>query len=279
MASLTGFYDMQCLQINKRSQGFTLVEMLVVAPFIILLIGVVIVFVVNLTGDGLKTREKNSQAFDVQNALNSIEDDATFATAFLSQTVEGANAAYTISTPQGSNDDASGYATSANGPLLIAAPATTTNPFDSARQLVYLNEPDATCNSSTLVTNTPYSVLYVYFVRDGTLWRRSIMGALGSYSLCNGPSWQQASCSPADVASGSYSTLCKAEDSELVNDISSFSVQYFTSASSSTPLSSYNWSTANSPIAIKVTINTSKQVAGSAVTFTGSLRVASTNIR
>ncbi len=269
---------------TSRERGFTLIEMLIIAPLVILLIGSFVVFIVSLTGGGLRSRDQNVMAYDVQNALNTIEDDATFATAFVSQTAttqftEGfaSYQYFPIATPQGSNDDATNYTTSANGPLLIAAAATTTTPLSTSKQLVYLNTPDSSCSAGTLVTNNPYEVLYVYFVRDGSLWRRVIMGNTSVYSLCNGPAWQKASCSTDDISS--YPSVCGAEDSKLLENISTFSVSYYNSASGTSPVSAYTWAKDDSPKAINVTITASKTIAGQSVSFSGSLRVASVNIR
>ena len=55
--------------------GFTLVEMLVVAPIVILVVGGIVALLIALVGDVLIARERNSMAYNTQDALNLIEQD------------------------------------------------------------------------------------------------------------------------------------------------------------------------------------------------------------
>src|SRR5680860_246141 len=60
-------------QIPRR--GFTLVEMLIVAPIIILVIGIFISAIINITGDVMSVRGVNSLSLSIQDALNRINQD------------------------------------------------------------------------------------------------------------------------------------------------------------------------------------------------------------
>lgn len=276
---LLGSYDMLPTRISRSliSAGFTLIEMMVIAPFIILMIGLFIVYIVNTTGESARQSEQNAAAYDIQNALNSIEDDSEKAMAFIT-TVASANTSYPIATPQGSDNGTAGYSTT-SGHLLIKAAATTSSPLSSSRTLVYMASPDSTCSSSTITQNDPYPILLAYFVSSNTLWRRTILGNSSSPGLCAGYTpWQKASCSASVIAT--YPSVCKSADVELVNNVSSFSVSYYDTADGSTALTTpYTWTDDTTPAAIQVTLSTSKSVGGSTATASGTLRVSSINIR
>ncbi len=285
MVYQTGYFHMR-YSATRSQRGFTLIEMMIIAPVVILLIGAFVVFTVSLTGSSLRLREQNTMSYDIQNALNTIEDDATLAMAFSSTTVSGTSGtSYSINTPQGNNNGSGAtgvFTASASGPLLVKSAATTTNPSVSNRSLVYYAQPDATCTSGTLVANDPYPVLYVYFVRSNTLWRRVILGTVnsGGYpALCNGPAWQKASCDPSLV--GSYPSVCSTEDTQLLDNVSTFSINYYANAGDTNPMSisNYNWDDNSSPQGIAVTISTSKNIAGATITQSRSLRVSSVNVR
>ena len=64
------------------SKGFTLVEMMVIAPIVILLIGAFIAAIVGLTGEVMSSRGSNVVAYDLQDALNRIEEDVKLSTSY-----------------------------------------------------------------------------------------------------------------------------------------------------------------------------------------------------
>ena len=68
---------------HQKSRGFTLVEMLVVAPIVILFIGGMIYLLVNITGETLASRSEDALSFDLQQALNRVEDDVRRSDKFL----------------------------------------------------------------------------------------------------------------------------------------------------------------------------------------------------
>lgn len=269
---------------TKAQGGFTLVEMMVIAPLVILLIGLFITYIVTTTGESAKQTDKNAISYEIQGGLNIIEEDANRAVDYLSS-VTSTNTEFPISNKQGSDEGTAGYSANSNH-LLMKMPATTNSSFSDDRSLVYLNYPDSSCDVSTITLNDSLYYLVAYFVRDGSLWRRVIMGSYGGNSLCSGYTpWQQATCSPTTMA-GSPPLYCKATDVELVENVSSFTTNYYATVDASTPISApYNWQVEGtnaseiSPLAIETTISVSKSVAGSTITDSASLRVSSINIR
>lgn len=248
-------------------RGFTLVEMLVVAPLIILLIGTLIAYITTLTGDSLQLRERGDMAYGVQSALDSIENDSIKATRFLATSG-------TLPSPQGKDSSFNGTAAfTSSDSLVIGVIATSKDPLNPDRiPINYENQPHP-CGSNQS-SNTFLITKAIYFVKDGSLWRRTIVPSYNmdsppnDYTVCNTP-WQRNSCSIGQTAS-----ICRSEDSELVKNVSDFTVKYYTSPSSTTPLAAADAKKAKT---IEVSITTQKTVAGDSITQDGSIKVTRLN--
>ena len=268
----------------KKPQGFTLVEMLIVAPIVILMIGIFISAIVSMTGDVLATRASNNMAYNIQDALNRIQLDVTASGSFL------ATNNLPLASPQGYNDDAVAFhnANATTGPVLILnIYATTSNPLNSTQNTYYMaNQPNA-CGSTQLNLNPPVMLNVVYFVKNNTLWRRTIMPGnyktVGCVNGSVGAPWQKPSCSP--TASG---TICDSKDERLVDDVATggFSLSYFTNPSTTTANStatdisqsdSVRFAALQTSNTVSVTINSSTTIAGRDVTQTGTIRASSPN--
>lgn len=267
-------------QNNVARSGFTLIEMLIVAPIVLLTIGAFITVIVNLTGGVIASRGATVITYNIQDALNRIEDDVKLSTTFL------AESNVTLSTPQGYSDDTSAFDNvGGNGDeLILNTLATTGNPLVSTSGLVYLTNLPNPCNSTQSSQNTPMTLNIVYFVRNNTLWRRTIMPSNYATAGCNAP-WQQPSCNPALFTGGSWgsNTFCKAQDIDLVDNVdsSSFSVDYFDSAAGTIPNTvasdtASSVTTRNSALQSLSTVNASISVnttiAGRSVSQSGSIR-------
>jgi len=208
--------------------GFTLVEMLVISPLVILLIGSFIYAIVAFTGQGMAERGKALLLNDVHAALDEIEDDVVLSGAFLATNNQ------TVSSPQGVNDNTQAFVsnTTANATLILNSFATTESPSSSTRSLVYLNIasiPNACANKTQAMTMN-----VVYFIKNNSLWRRTMMVA--NYASKDCPSqtiFQRPSCSP-----GVTGTLCETQDEQLLDGVpdGGFSITYYPSASSATPV-------------------------------------------
>lgn len=265
-------------QEHSPKTGFTIVELLIIAPIVILTIGAFISVIVSMTGEVLATRSANALAYNIQDALNRIEEDAKLSTTFLE-----ANHV-SLTSPQGYNDDAAtNFANvGANGNMLILNTiATTGNPLSSTSGLVYLaNKPNA-CASTQVGQNTPMTTNVVYFVKNNTLWRRSVMPADYLTAGCSVP-WQQPSCAPGKVA-----TMCKTQDVRLLDGINptDFTIQYFDTADSTTANDvasnsdtvavppSDRYAALQAATTIGTTINMTKTTAGRDISQAGTIRV------
>lgn len=180
-------------------KGFTLVEMLVVAPIVILAIGAFLTVIISMTGEVISSRASNTLIFNVQDALARIEEDVELSAGFLATNTVTLSAAQ----GQGYNNDATNFTNvGSNGnALILNMIATDTNPLTSTSQYVYLRDQPNSCLAPQ--NNIPLTYNVVYFVKDGTLWRRTIMPQqyADTTTYACGTTWQQPSCNPTWLAS------------------------------------------------------------------------------
>lgn len=272
------------ITLTIKTRGFTIVEMLVIVPAIIVVIGIFISAIVGMTGDVLENKGSNTLSYDVQDALNRIQQDVTSSGAFLAKN----NITLPDDSVQGYNDDNTAFenASEDKGNILILNEyATTTNPLSTSRELVYVfNKPNA-CNSSKVNENTPMMMNVIYFVKNNTLWRRVLAPSNYATLGCNDP-FQQPSCAPG-VTDPTYN-MCVAEDTKVIDDIevNDFSIAYYPNPGSDTvdetaansDKSSVDRQTALSANnTVKVTISVTRNIAGRDVTQSGSIRAVSPN--
>src|SRR5664280_439714 len=212
------------ISLKSLRSGFTIVEMLIIAPIVILVIGTFVSVIVNMTGEVLMTRGANALAYNIQDALNRIEADVKLSTTFLST-----NNISPLTSPQGYDDSTSNFTNvGVNGNMLILNMlATTGNPLSATSGLVYLKDTPNSCAGTQYNQNTPMTMSVVYFVKNNTLWRRTLAPSVYLTAGCVAP-WQQPSCNPSTMG-----VFCKTQDVRLVDGVNSgdFVVQYFNSAS------------------------------------------------
>lgn len=259
---------------HNKNFGFTLVEMLVIAPIVILTIGSFIATLIYMTGDTLTTRANNTMAYEVQDALDQIEQDARLSGAFLARNN------VTLSAGQGYDNNTQVFdsISSAYGHMLIMNIfATTKNPLDSTRNPVYLSNLPNACASDQVAQNKVMTMNIVYFVKDGSLWRRTITPSNYTSRGCSAP-WQIPSCSPTLVTPPSF---CRTNDMKVVSNIqqSDFTISYYDSPQASSPnASAVNLTLSTRQAAmvnidtIEVRINSTALIAGRDISQEGVIR-------
>lgn len=260
--------------IKKHSKGFTFVEILVIAPIVILAIGSFIALIVVMSGDVLAARAQNVLAYNIQDALNRMEKDIRSSSRFLAVN------SFSLIAAQGYDNGTSGFKNvdTTRGPaLILEQTATTANPALSPSSFAYLSNQPYNCANPSLRENQIMMINIVYFIKDSTLWRRTLMPSNYTTAACNTP-WQKPSCSP-----GYSAAFCQTPDTELVKGVSitDFDIQYYLAANSTTPDATVsNPATADNTRAsiletltsANVAIRASTVVAGRDVTWSGSLR-------
>src|SRR5690606_28075886 len=143
--------------------------------------------------------------YNIQDALNRIEQDVNSSGAFLSTNN------FDPSTPQGYNDDTAKFKNvSADGTALILnVYATTGNPISSNSDVIYTADQPKACSDGNISSNPPVMMNVVYFVKDNSLYRRVVAPSFYATVGCSVP-WQTPSCSEGYVDS-----FCKSTDVRL----------------------------------------------------------------
>lgn len=266
-------------RLHAAAHGFTLVEMLVVAPIAILSVAAIVSLTISMVGDAVIAQDRATVAYTTQDALDRMEQDIRLSSAFLStfsalQPGQGRNA--TTSTM----NDTTAFSSSPNGTtndtLILNQTATTLDPLDKAREIVYYNRQPNDCAGANHILNRQLTTRVVYFLRnDGTgnneLWRRVIVpnwntntgGAINTSSVCSAP-WQRDTCPAVNLPN------CQTVDEKMVSNVSAFTLTYYTPSGASTTNS-------RAATNIKVDLAISRSIAGNTVLSSASLRATRTN--
>lgn len=255
-------------QTSQRSrQGFTLVEMLVIAPIVIIVVTGLVAAMVAMVGDALAANSRAASAYDMQDALDRVEQDVRTTINFMGMFNY-------LESPQGRDGDTAAFNSSSNGDLILTQQATTKNPYDSTRKLVYYADQPANC-AGDITTNRTLKVRTVYFLRNGSLWRRVLVDTWNTNSpsdldtVCNAP-WQRDTCPVGSTMGAAPAATCNTADEELLQNVTEFTPTFYTEGTTTTsnPLLA-------SSVSIKIT--TSKSVGGETITQTSTIRAARRN--
>ena len=265
---------------NKSTFGFTLIEMLVVAPIVLLVIGVFIAAIINITGEVLSTRNANNLSYNIQDALSRIEQDVKLSGGFLSTNN------ITLTSPQGYNNDTTNFHNidATTGTMLILNSYTTTNnPLNNVPDVLYAAGQPNPCDSTLINKNKPVMINVVYFVKNNSLWRRTIVPSNYETVGCSKP-WQQPSC-----AQNITDAFCKTTDLQLVEGVDAntgFTISYYpdiTSTNENTITNDSNQTDTDRQSALKlnntaiINITASTTIAGRSISQSGSIKVTSSN--
>jgi hypothetical protein len=248
---------------SKRQKGFTLVEILIIAPVVIIVISGFVALMITIIGDVLTNRDTANMSYEIQDGLDRIEQDTRLTTQFLVTT--GTQVA-----PQGSDSNFTGTAafTSTNA-LIMGGLATDKNPADNTRKLIFYAKQPNDCNGQEIY-NRVFQSKIIYFIKNGSLWRRTVLPdyntnvTVNDSTVCVTP-WQQNSCSPGY----SLATRCQTNDIEVTKNVKTFTVKYLSAAGSTVDLGTAQALNAN---AIEVTVEGEKTTAGRTVNTSGSIR-------
>ncbi len=193
---------------TNTSAGFTLIEMLIVAPIVVLVIGGFIGLMVALTGNVLGGSSRNKLIDETESSLSSIKQDTRLAVQF-------PQTGLTPASPQGYNSSTTPWSTTTHHAIIMRQVATTKNPLDPSRDIVYKKDTSGNCSTD------PYLFDVVYYftqpVANGPyhLWRRVVFDSASS--PCTGVTpWQRSSCAPGHATVA----ICQTDDEEVSTHIS-----------------------------------------------------------
>lgn len=243
---------------KPTNHGFTLVEVLLIAPMAMLVLATFVYLLSTLVGDVLIQRERNMMTYSLQDAADKIENDIKLAVKFPSATG-------TLVSPQGVNGGTGAF--TSDTALILSTLGTTKRPPDPSRDLSFsqVKDPDL-CGTNLQYRNEIIKVTVVYFLNGGKLWRRTIVPT--SPLPCPGlEPWQQNSC-PVN----STGSICKVSDILVATDISAMTLGYRNTANSA---ESYSASDATTYATVKLT--STKRVAGRLFTVTNAISAMKLN--
>jgi type II secretory pathway pseudopilin PulG len=194
---------------HQKQSGFTLVEILVIAPILIISIVIGISFLFNqyglLTQEGAQL-QLNSEA---QLITFTMQDDVFFATGFASELYPSLEDAYE---PGGGWT----YNTTPET-LIIAVPAMTANNRNPDREPVYINT--VGCDADVIEENAPLYNNVVYYTDGTNLYKRTVT-VPDDVDTC-GESYEKRTCPPDQTTN-----VCSSDI--LVSDkLDSFEVTYY----------------------------------------------------
>ncbi|OGL25666.1 hypothetical protein A3E49_01250 [Candidatus Saccharibacteria bacterium RIFCSPHIGHO2_12_FULL_49_19] len=236
-----------------KERGFTLVELLVIGPVMLLATITAMTFLFNQYGQIVKQDGQLRLQVEAQNILFGFQDDLWFANQF-SSTINA-----NLSDPY---QPAGGWTNATNPPtLIISLTALTTNQRDPNRQPVYINEstctpPDGGGANSILYNNT------IYFLEGTNLYKRTLTAPV-SLATC-GTSFEKQTCPPPNGSSS-----CRA-DALLSDHVTSFSVTYYDTDNTVT-------TTPESAESVEVSMTLTDKAFGEDITANSSLRLRKLN--
>lgn len=250
---------------RTRTQGVTLIELIVAMSIFSILIGLTVPLF-DLYLSNIASLARATQSSDLQAAARSMESSLSLAHKFSTKAPVappfGANNAgvewkftTALTAPSSGNEIRTLIATS--------YAVDTTSRTDAARRL-------ATCNGNKIES------IMVFFIKDSTLYRRTIAGT------CTPPPAPSltSTCAAANVGT----PPCTANDAVLLHNVANLSVDYFNEADDTIPISniySINEATAevavNNAKAIAVTIKTTTLINGKNNTATKIFRISKFN--
>lgn len=198
-----------------RQKGFTLVELLVIAPVVMVTIVIAISFLFSLYGQLIQQAAKLNLQSDAQTILFGLQDDLSFATEFSTTKDSSLTDPYAPSGGWTYN--------STPKTLIVLSPATTANHRNPNRQTVYINQLGCTPGVSleTMQENPLAYNNIIYFVNGTNLYKR-VLSPPAATNTC-GTSFLKQTCPAANAT-----TTCQ-KDILLSNNLSSFTITYYNS--------------------------------------------------
>lgn len=242
----------------SNSGGFTIPEILVVTivtgTLLSLLFGP-LDSLYTANNSGLKSI---TQISDLKTALNIMRKDVSMAVDFRSANDNtdpfGPDNNYLTTDTWSWQGDSPVTDTSR---VLITRNYATTAAADDANRMLVLSSIDC----STPLTNN-----IIYFVKDGTLYRRTIKN---SSIPCSGSIVQKMTCAVGSSGSG-----CEATDAKLLNNVTRFAIDYYADPTSVSPIPNQYDNASSTLIAGAHTVNISLTVANNT---SSSVRISRVN--
>lgn len=200
---------MRLLPLHTKANGFTLVEVLVLAPVVMITIIITMTFLFNQYGQLTQQGSQTNLNVESQNIVFSMQDDIFFANSFNKNINDELVDAFQ---PGG------GWTYNSNPKtLIISTPALTSNRRSPNRQPVFVDTEG--CDASVIANNAPLYNNVIYFASGSNLYKRYLTAPAG-LNTC-GTSYLKQSCPAA-----SATTDCPA-DRLMTDKLQSITYTYY----------------------------------------------------
>ncbi len=252
---------------TSSSPGFSIVELALVIAIIPLITLVFIAMLYTAINESRRSATKTTYDSRAQIAMDWLEHDIRYATNFLT-TVN--NAQYPDPNdygPAGTEFSYSGQSSSLRT-LIITSPATSDISLNTNRNLIFKKDTPFPCTSAQ--DNEPLEYLSVYFVKNNTLYKRTIPDTTSAICGPTSSIRQKLSC-PRSVAS------CTVFDEIVAENVTQFSINYHR-ASPPSLLNVYTTSNLMADaIAADITITITQPSGSNPISSTISLKITKVN--
>lgn len=211
---------------RSNEKGFTIVELSLVIVLLGILFPIFATFLVSMYREAYHLNDKVKSSSEISQALQYIEENVRSANAF--QT--GIQGAYSDFYGPRNLGTAGAQAWSYKGDsatsrvLMTQNYSTTTNAFNSGRQPVFIDGPGFNCTTQ-IYYQKQLTYMTIYFVKDGTLYRRLLTDK--TTSLCPSNTQQQKQTCPPYISDATRDLSCEAYDEVLANNVTNFTAEYF----------------------------------------------------
>lgn len=262
---------------DHSQKGFTIVELAIVVPILIVTVIVLFESLFSLVRSSALNRTAIDITYETQNALSAIENDTILTNTFLPTTDSAVTDPYKPTTHSGQWSYLGNEAGDPNRVLILRVYNTTGNPLSVDRKPAFLT--DEGCDPSTIYFNEVLQYNLIYFVQNGTLYRRHALDT--TKSTCETPYQKQSCPSLATLGLPSRHTACAADDEVVARNVREFSVQYYPSKNSTTPIAVYEPSAdpdaVTAAAAVDVSLTLARPTYGQDVSNSSSIRIAKVN--
>ena len=208
--------------------GFTLVELMTVIVIVGIILPVISAIMIYTYQGSLAANSRVTANTEMKQGLNSMGNDVRLANQFLSTVPSEFSDPYGPNNLGTSGSEAWSYRGkgSSQRVLITRNLATQINSAGTGRQLVFVDSPLSgfNCTASQIFYEPQLTYLTIYFLRNGTLYRRLLTD--GVSIICPNQNPQQRQSCPPEL-SGSWNAVCKANDEAIASGITGFDVQYF----------------------------------------------------
>jgi Tfp pilus assembly protein PilE len=211
---------------RSSEKGLTIVELVLVIVLLGILFPLFSTLLVSMYRDAIYLNDRVKSNSEITQALFYMEENVRNASTFQTA-VPGEYSDFYGSHNLGTAGSEAwiNKGDSATSRVLITRNySTTSNTLNSGKQPVFVNSPSFNCTTQ-IYYQPQLTYVTIYFVKDGTLYRRLLTNK--TTALCPGNVQQQKQTCPPYIPDATRDVSCEAYDEVLANNVTNFTVGYY----------------------------------------------------